>query len=136
MSSRNRTLRAGAVTIVTELPKTLANLLAEFLQQHAQENLAPKTIERYRECVAYLSRELLELPLKQITPLHLNREWKRLIASGGRTRKKQPRPMSAKTVRNVAGVVSSAFGRAVKWGLVSVNPCSASEPPKRARNQR
>ena len=122
--------RAGAVTVATELPKTLANLLAEFLEQHAQENLAPKTIERYRECVAYLSRELLEMPLKQITPLHLNREWKRLLASGGRTRKQQPRPMSAKTVRNVAGVVSSAFGRAVKWGLVPVNACSASEPPK------
>jgi integrase len=31
---------------------------------------------------------------------------------------------------NIAGVVSSAFGRAVKWGLVTVNPCTASEPPK------
>jgi integrase len=122
--------RAGAVTATSELPKTLANLLAEFLQQHAQENLAPKTIERYRECVAYLPPELLAMPLGEITPLHLHREWRRLLASGGRTRKKQPRPMTAKTVRNIAGVVSSAFGRAVKWGLLSVNPCSASEPPK------
>ena len=38
--------------------------------------------------------------------------------------------MSAKTVRNIAGVVSSAMGRAVKWGLITVNPVTASEPPK------
>src|SRR2546427_10341890 len=54
--------RAGAVTVTSELPKTLANLFSEFLQQHAQENLAPKTIERYRECLAYLSSDLLAMP--------------------------------------------------------------------------
>lgn len=71
------------------------------------------------------------MALSEITPLHLNREWKRLLASGGHTRRdKTPRPMSAKTVRNIAGVVSSAFGRAIRWGLVTVNPCTFSEPPK------
>jgi integrase len=43
--------------------------------------------------------------------------------------------MSAKTVRNIAGVVSSAFGRAVKWGLVAVNPATASEPPRLPRRR-
>lgn len=123
--------KAGAVTVTSELPKTLAALVLEFMRQHAQENLAPKTIERYRECAAYLSPELTGMALSEITPLHLNREWKRLQASGGRTRKdKKPRPMSAKTVRNIAGVVSSAFGRAIRWGLVTANPCTFSEPPK------
>jgi integrase len=123
--------KAGHVLVVEDLPKTLSMLLKEFLEQHAEENLAPKTIERYRECAAYIAPELSEMPLKDITPLHLNREWKRLLSSGGHSRKsKEPRPISAKTVRNIAGVVSSAFGRAVKWGLITVNPCTASEPPK------
>ena len=38
--------------------------------------------------------------------------------------------MAAKTVRNIAGVVSSAFGRAIKWGLVTANPVANSEPPR------
>src|SRR5215470_6915323 len=36
---------------------------------------------------------------------------------------------SKKSVRNIAGVVSSAFSRAMKWGLASRNPVIDSEPP-------
>ena len=55
---------------------------------------------------------------------------------GGHTRKtKLPRAMSAKTVRNIAGVVSSAFGRAVKWGLVSTNPVTNSERPRAKKHR-
>ena len=53
------------------------------------ENLAPKTVERYREHAAYLSPELLAKPLTEITPLHLNREWTRLLKTGGHTRQDQ-----------------------------------------------
>jgi integrase len=106
-------------------------LLDEFLRQHAGEKLAPKTVERYREQAAYISLELLTKPLTEITPLHLTREWARLLKSGGHTRRtKSPRPLSAKTVRNIAGVVSSAFSRAIKWGLATTNPVTNSEPPK------
>lgn len=126
----------GAPSVAAELPKTLAALVAEFMKQHAEENLAPKTIERYREQVAYLSPELRAMALADITPLHLTRDWKRLAVSGGHTRRtKKSRPLSAKTVRNIAGVVSSAFGRAVKWGLVTSNPCTFSELPKIAKRK-
>ena len=112
------------------LPKTLAMLLEEFFQQHANEKLAPKTIERYHEQAACLDHVLLNMPIADITPLHLSREWKRLLESGGHQRRtKTPRPLSAKTVRNIAGVVSSAFARAVRWGLVTNNPVTRSEPP-------
>jgi integrase len=123
--------KSGALTVARELPTTVATLLEEFFKQHAEENLASKTTERYRECARYLSPELTAMPLNQITPLHLSREWKWLLKSGGRHRKtKEPRPLSSKSVRNIAGVVSSAYSRAVKWGLVTVNPVAASEPPK------
>jgi integrase len=122
--------KAGA-GVVAAVPITLQNLLDEFMAQHAKEKLAPKTIERYSETAAYLNPELLKMPITDITPLHLNREWTRLLKCGGHTRKKKtPRPMSAKTVRNMAGVVSSAFSRAVKWGLVTTNPVTNSEPPR------
>src|ERR1700686_3915650 len=122
--------KAGAGPIAAALPTTLAMLVHEFFRQHAEEKFAPKTIERYRELAAYLAPELLTMPLAKITPLHLSREWNRLLKSGGHHRKtKQARPLSAKTVRHIAGLVSSAFARAGKWGLVTSNPVTHSEPP-------
>lgn len=122
--------KVGATT-VAKLPATLQTLLEEFFHQHADRNLAPKTVERYHDSVEYLDPVLLAMTLTEITPLHLNREWARLLNSGGHTRKNRtPRPMSAKTVRNIAGVVSSAFARALRWGLVTSNPVTTSEPPR------
>jgi integrase len=113
------------------VPKTLAMLLDEFFCQHADESLAKKTVERYKEQAAYISPELLAKPFTELTALHWTREWARLLKSGGRDRKtKSPRALSAKTVRNIAGVISSAFSRAIKWGLATVNPVTNSEPPK------
>jgi integrase len=122
--------KAGA-SVAGPLPRTLLMLLEEFFRQHVDDKLAPKTVERYHEQAAYLDPELLRMPIAEITPLHLTREWNRLLERGGRTRKdKSPRPMSAKTVRNIAGVVSSAFARAIRWGLISTNPVTISEPPR------
>ena len=121
--------RAG-VGVAAAPPKTLAMLMAEFFAQHADKKLAPKTAERYHQQAQTLDPDLLAMPLTDITPLHLNREWNRLLQSGGHTRKdKTPRPLAAKTVRSTAGVVSSAFLRGVKWGLVTTNPVTNSEPP-------
>ena len=117
--------------VAAPMPTTLAMLLAEFMKQHAEENLAPKTVERYREMAAYIAPELLAMNMTEITPLHLGREWTRLLKSGGRERKsKAPRPMKPKTVRNIAGLVSSAFLRAIKWGLATTNPVTHSDLPK------
>jgi hypothetical protein len=95
--------------------KTLSMLLEEFLRQHVDEKLAVKTIERYLEQAAYLDRDLLTLPIEEVTPLHLSREWNRLLESGGHYRyTKNQRPLSAKMVRNFAGILSRAFSRAVR----------------------
>jgi integrase len=127
---QKREMAKAGVGVIAEIPKTLAMLMQEFFVQHVDKKLAPKTVERYHEQAAYLHPELLAMPLADITPLHLDREWRRLVESGGHHRRtKVPRPLSAKTVRNVAGIVSSAFAKAVKWGLVKTNPVSASEPP-------
>src|SRR5260370_24892040 len=120
--------KAGSA-VAAAPPTTLATLLDEFMHQHVEKKLAPKTIERYRESAAYLDPALVAMPLGEITPLHLSRERDRLLERGGHTRRdKAPRPMSAKTVRNIAGVVSSSFGRAIEWGLTYTNPVTNSEP--------
>src|ERR1035438_7340230 len=50
--------KSGASGIAAALPTTLAMLMDEFLRQHAEEKLAVKTVERYREQSAYLAPEL------------------------------------------------------------------------------
>jgi integrase len=123
--------KADAAGVAAAMPTTLAMLLGEFMTQHAEEKLAPKTVERYHEMIAYLAAELLAMNMTDITPLHLSREWTRLLKCGGHTRKTRvARAMAPKTVRNIAGLVSSAYLRAIKWGLVSTNPVTHSDLPK------
>lgn len=128
-------LAKAGVGVASRPPRTLAMLLEEFFAQHVDGKLAPKTIERYHQQAAYLDADLVKMALDQITPLHLSREWNRLLERGGHHRRtKQPRPLSAKTVRNIAGVLSSAFSRAIRWGLISSNPVTNSEPPRVKRH--
>lgn len=128
---QKRELAKAGTRVAAGVPKTLSDLLDEFFRRHVDEKLAPKTAERYHEQAAYLDQEILAMPLLEIKPLHLNREWDRLLKCGGHTRKtKAPRPLSAKTVRNISGIVSSAFARAIKWGLATTNPVTNSEPPR------
>jgi hypothetical protein len=124
--------RGGSVT--APIPKLLGQLLEEFCREHCDRNLAPKTVARYREHAADLSPELLAMPLtgpEEITSLHCTREWNRLRDSGGHHRRtKAPRPLSAKSVRNIAGFVSSAYAWAIGGGLLKVNPVTASTKPR------
>src|SRR5580704_8254069 len=111
-----------------EVPGTLAGLLKEFFTLHGAKSLGRKTLDRYREMADYLDADLLAMQIPAIKPLHLSREWNRLLTSGGRGRK-AGKPLSRKTVRNIAGVVSSAYTRGTRWGIAEVNPVEASEPP-------
>ena len=84
---QKRDLAKAGASIAGRVPRTLSTLLEEFFRLHVDEKLAPKTIERYHEQAAYLDPALLTMPIGEITPLHLNREWTRLLQCGGHARK-------------------------------------------------
>ena len=126
----------GSTGTVVQSPTTLSDMLEQFFTEHCEGRLSSKTIERYREQAAYLNPALLAMPLSGVRPLHLSQEWNRLLQSGGHHRKtKAPRPLSAKTVRNIAGVISSAYNKAIKWELTASNPVPASDPPVAVRRE-
>ena len=117
---RKRDLAQAGAAVAVAPPTTLAMLLREFMTQHAEEKLAPKTVERYRQQAAYLHPDLLSMPLDEITPAPFEPAngtgYSNPAATAEKIRRRSP--MSAKTVRNMAGVVSSAFSRALMWGLL------------------
>jgi hypothetical protein len=116
------------------IPTTLADLLDDFFAEHAERELARKTIERYREQAAYLHPYLLAMPVCQIRPLDLSKDWDRLLQAGGRFRNSGlPRPLAPKTVRNIAGVLSSAFARAIKWREKTIAFAHSIMPSRRTR---
>jgi integrase len=129
-------LKAAAIPQPQANPRSIAQMIASFIED-GKENRSPKTTARYREMAAYLSREIAGKPIREVTALMLHEEWKRLRASGGHDRKtKTPRPLSAKTVRNIAGVVSAAYAWAILYQLAEVNPVSVSKPPTGGEKRR
>jgi len=76
---KSERVEAGSV-IAAPLPKTLKTLLDEFLEQHVDRKLAAKTRERYHDQAAMLDPGLLDMAVDQIEPMHLSREWNRLLA--------------------------------------------------------
>jgi integrase len=92
-----------------------------------------QNVQRYRDHKTYLSSDLLARAPDQITRLDFTAEWKRLLASGGRTRRdKTARALSARTVRHIAATVSSAYNWGASQGFFSenLNPVKFSERPK------
>jgi len=116
-----------------EIQRTLRDLLLEFCAWGEKgERLSPTTTERYRRFIPYVHESLMEMLIHDLTPYHFNREWDRLEESGGHHRRtKKSRPLSKKTVRHIAGFVSAAFNRGIKWQIPNLtNPVTHSEPPK------
>ncbi len=66
--------------VTAPLPDSLTGMLEAFFKEHGESNLEAKTLERYRQDAAYLHKDLLAMPVTQVTPLHLRREWNRLLA--------------------------------------------------------
>jgi len=118
-------------------PRTLRQIVLNFLVD-AERRLSPKTVERYWHMVPYFHQALMETPVAEITTLMLEREYWRLRESGGRRRKTgEARPLSATTVRKMAGLMSAALNDAVRLGLIRSNPTSAVKlPPMENRERR
>lgn len=109
---------------------TLHALLEEYFADSS--HLAVTTTANLRSLAKwYISKDLLNRQISTITAMDLHAEWRRLSESGA----KGGKPLAPNTVRAVCGLISSAFRRAQRWGLVIVNPAQASGPPKAQRGK-
>jgi hypothetical protein len=118
-------------------PRTLTQFLEEWFRQHAERNCAPKTVERYRELAQYLLPHLGAVRLADLTPLMIERTLNLLKDRGGRHRRTgEPRPLSSRTVRHIAGLLSVSLNTALRWGLLPSNPMQRVQLPRAERTEK
>lgn len=116
-------LNAG--TLTRPDPRTVTEFMDQWLADYATRKVAPKTLERYREMSAHVTRAIGTAQLTKVTTLQLQRVYNKLLDSG----KKDGTGLSVKTVRNVHGLVHVAFETAMKWGMLKINPAHACDLP-------
>jgi integrase len=112
-------------------PTTFAAFIEEWLKEHAERNCTPKTVERYRQLAKYILPHIGTTRLQDLSALMLERVFNRIKDAGGWDRKaKAARPLSAKTVRHIAGLLHVALSTALRWKLIKANPVDGVQLPK------
>lgn len=112
-------------------PTTFAAFLKDWFKEHAERNCTPKTVERYHQLAAYVLPHIGATKLQDLSALALERVLNGVKDSGGHNRKtKAARPLSAKTVRHIAGLLHVAFETAIRWKLLKSNPVDGVQLPK------
>lgn len=99
---------------------SFGNHLQQWLDGHATQRCAPKTLERYRQLVGYIPADstLRTTDLRGVTPLELETMFFDLLKAPGRKRDH----ISSRTVRHIAGVINAAMNKAVRSALIDINP--------------
>ncbi len=100
----------------------------------AKIKVRPSSHQTYRGYIDnHIKPNIGDVPLNKLSSLHLQKLYKKLLAGGRVERvesKGQPKGLSAKTVRNINQVISSAMDFAKNQKLISSNPTDGCALPK------
>ena len=108
--------------------------LEVWYENYAKIKMRPSTYLTYHGYIEnHIKPQLGKIPLNDLTTLHLQQFYKKLLADGRVERieaQKQPKGLSAKTVRNIHQIISSALKLAVEQRLIARNPADGCALPK------
>lgn len=100
----------------------------------AKIKVRPSSHQTYRGYIDnHIKPNIGDIPLGKLSSLHLQKLYKKLLAGGRVERvesKGQPKGLSAKTVRNINQVISSAMDFAKDQKLINSNPTDGCALPK------
>ena len=106
----------------------------EWLENVAKIKVRPSSHQTYRGYIDHhLAPNIGSIPLEKLTTMDLQKLYRKLLNKGRVDRveaKEQPKGLSAKTVRNINQVISSAMDFAVAQKIIPENPCKAVALPK------
>ena len=118
---------------------TVGNWLEVWYENYAKIKMRPSTYLTYHGYIEnHIKPQLGKIPLNDLTTLHLQQFYKKLLAEGRVERieaQKQPKGLSAKTVRNIHQIISSALKLAVEQKLIARNPAEGCALPKVERKE-
>ena len=113
---------------------TLGQWMDVWFENYAKLKVRPSSHQTYKGYINnHIKPNIGSIPLSKLTSLDLQKLYKMLLAEGRIDRieaKNQPKGLSAKTVRNINQIISSALNLAKEQKLISSNPAEACALPK------
>ena len=113
---------------------TVGNWLEVWYENYAKIKMRPSTYLTYHGYIEnHIKPQLGKIPLNDLTTLHLQQFYKKLLAEGRVDRieaKKKPKGLAPKTVRNIHQMIGSAYNLAMEQKLVTRNPTQGCALPK------
>ena len=101
---------------------------------YAEVKVRASSHQTYRGYIEnHIKPSIGDIPLEKLTPLDLQKFYKHLLTEGRVDRiesKKQPKGLSAKSVRNINQIISSAMKLAVMQKLILFNPTEGCVMPR------
>jgi integrase len=104
---------------------TVADYLDRWLRDYAEVNVAPSTLQRYRQLVARLTPHLGARRLQALRPAHIQEAYGRLLRDG----------LAHRTVLHHHRMLREALKHAVQWQFITHNPADAVTPPRPPRTE-
>ena len=118
---------------------TVGQWLEVWFNDYAMLKVRPSSHQTYRGYLDHHIKPYIgNIPLTKLSSLDLQRLYKKLLPDGRVDRiesKKQPKGLSAKTVRNIHQIISSALKLAVEQKLIARNPADGCALPKAERKE-
>ena len=122
------------VDVIRAEQYTVGQWMDVWFENCAKIKVRPSSHKTYRGYIDnHIKPSIGKIPLNKLSSLDLQRLYKKLLSGGGVERiesKKQPRGFSAKTVRNINQVISSAMDFAIDQKLISTNPTNGCALPR------
>jgi integrase len=104
---------------------TITNSLDQYLQ-HAQTNLKPRTVKRYREAIAaHLKPAFGTVKLHNLDAQQIEEVYAKKLAAG----------LSPASIHTIHAVLSASFKRAVRLNLIQHNICKDVAKPRIEREE-
>ncbi len=111
-------------TLVKSTPQTVAQFLADWLENTHRRRVRPRTYERYSEVIhLHIVPVLGHYQLQKLTAQHVQAFYT----------KKEDEGLAPTTIHYYHSVLHNALSTAVKWGLISKNVCDLASPPRKER---
>ena len=112
----------------------IAQWMDEWFENVCKIKVRPSSHQTYRGYIdRHIAPNIGKIPLEKLSAMDVQKLYRKLLTGGRVARaesRNQPKGLSAKTVRNINQVISSAMDFAVAQRILAENPCKAVALPK------